>query len=81
MWAFIGIEAGVVAAEDVQNAKKTIPRAVITATLSVAALYIAATAAVMVLVAPDALGAYEAPFAEAAAGFGAWGAPMIALAR
>ena len=33
MWAFIGIEAGVIPAAEVKNATRTIPRAVITATL------------------------------------------------
>lgn len=79
MWAFIGIEAGVVAAEDVRDAKKTIPRAIVTATLSVAALYIAATAAVMLLVPPAALAVSEAPFVDAAAGLGAIGVPLIII--
>lgn len=79
MWAFIGIEAGVVAAEDVRDAKRTIPRAIVTATLSVAALYIAATAAVMLLLPPADLASSEAPFSAAAARFGAWGPPMIAV--
>ena len=79
MWAFIGIEAGVVAAEDVREPKRTIPRAIVTATLSVAALYIAATAAVMLLVSPAQLAVSEAPFADAAARFGAWGGPLIAV--
>ncbi|MEO1252248.1 MAG: amino acid permease [Pseudomonadota bacterium] len=79
MWAFIGIESGVVAAEDVRDAQKTIPRAIIAATISVAALYILATAAVMVLVPADKLAVSEAPFALAAAGFGPWGGPLIAI--
>ncbi len=79
MWAFVGIEAGVVAAEDVRDASRTIPRAVITATLSVAVLYIAATAAVMLLVPPAQLAVSEAPFSAAATQFGAWGPPMIAI--
>lgn len=79
MWAFIGIEAGVVAAEDVQDAKRTIPRAIISATLSVAALYIAATAAVMFLLPPAQLAVSEAPFSDAATRLGAWGPPIIAI--
>ena len=79
MWAFVGIEAGVVAAEDVEDAKRTIPRAIITATLSVAALYIAATAAVMFLLAPAQLAVSEAPFSDAATRLGAWGPPIIAI--
>ncbi len=79
MWAFIGIEAGVVPADDVTDAKRTIPRAVIFGTLSVAALYIAATAAVMMLVPAEVLAESEAPFADAAAKLGAFGGPMIAI--
>ena len=79
MWAFIGIEAGVVAADQVRDARRTIPRAIITATLSVAALYIAATAAVMFLLPPAQLAISEAPFSDAAAQFGALGPPIIAI--
>ena len=50
MWAFIGIEAAVIPAGDVVDAQRTIPRAVVAATVSVATVYIAATAAVMMLV-------------------------------
>lgn len=50
MWAFAGIEAATVAAQDVKDPKRTIPRAVIVGTLTVTFVYIAATAAVMMLV-------------------------------
>lgn len=79
MWAFTGLEAGVVAAEDVKDAKRTIPRAIISATLSVAVLYIAATAAVMFLLPPEQLAISQAPFADAATRLGAWGPPIIAI--
>ncbi len=79
MWAFVGLEAGVVAAEDVRDAKRTIPRAIVTATLSVAALYIAATAAVMLLLPPAQLAVSEAPFSDAATRLGALGPPIIAI--
>ncbi|MCB2113558.1 MAG: amino acid permease [Parvularculaceae bacterium] len=79
MWAFIGIEAGVIPAGEIVDARRTIPRAVIAATLSVAAIYIAATAAVMLLVPTQTLIASEAPFVDAAARLGAIGGPMIAL--
>lgn len=79
MWAFIGIEAGVIPASDVRDATRTIPRAVVTATLCVAALYVAATGAVMMLVPADALITSEAPFADAASALGVLGGPMIAL--
>lgn len=79
MWAFIGIEAGTVPAGDVIDAKRTVPRAVIAGTLCVAALYIASTAAVMMLVPPETLAHSEAPFADAAAALGVFGGPMIAI--
>jgi len=79
MWAFLGIEAGVIPAGEVKEPKKTVPRAIISGALCVAALYIGSTAAVMTLVPADVLAASEAPFADAAARLGAFGAPMIAL--
>ncbi len=79
MWAFIGLEAGVIPAGEVVDAKRTIPRAVVAGTLSVAVLYIASTAAVMMLVPVETLATSEAPFAEAARPLGALGGPMIAL--
>lgn len=79
MWAFVGLEAGVIPAGEVANAERTIPRAVVTGTLCVAALYIASTAAVMTLVPVEMLRTSEAPFADAARALGVFGGPMIAL--
>ena len=79
MWAFVGLEAGVIPAGEVRNAKRTVPRAVVIGTLCVAALYIASTAAVMTLVPIETLRTSEAPFADAARALGAFGGPMIAL--
>lgn len=79
MWAFVGIEAGVVAAEDVVDPKKTIPRAVIAGTLTVTVVYIAATAAVMMLVPVEILATSEGPFVDAARGLGKYGPAFIAF--
>ncbi|MGB5245945.1 MAG: amino acid permease, partial [Woeseia sp.] len=79
MWAFVGLEAGVIPAGEVKDAKRTIPRAVIVATLSVTALYIGATAAVMMLVPVEVLAQSEAPFADAALALGSFGGPLIAI--
>jgi APA family basic amino acid/polyamine antiporter len=79
MWAFIGIEAGVVAAEDVVDAKRTIPRAITSATICVAVLYVASTAAVMLILPAETLAVSEAPFADAARLLGPAGAIIIAL--
>ncbi|PHS76510.1 MAG: amino acid permease [Robiginitomaculum sp.] len=79
MWAFLGIEAGTVAAADVHNPKRTIPRAVVVGTLTATFVYIAATAAVMMLVPMDMLETSQAPFVDAAAKLGPWGGTFIAL--
>jgi APA family basic amino acid/polyamine antiporter len=80
MWAFSGLEAGALPAGDVQDAQRTIPRALVIGTLSVLVIYLAATAAVMLLAPADALQASTAPFADAAAAvLGPAGAKFIAL--
>ena len=79
MWAFVGLEAGTVAAQDVTDPKRTIPRAIIAGTLTVTLVYIAATLAVMMLVPMEQLSASKAPFVDAASGLGSWGAGLIAL--
>ena len=79
MWAFLGIEAATVAAQDVEDPKRTIPRAVVAGTLTVTFVYIAATAAVMMLVPADVLAVSEAPFVDAAVKLGPVGAALIAF--
>lgn len=79
MWAFSGLEAGTIAAADVKNAKRTIPRAILFGTLTVAFIYIASTFAVMRLVPAEMLVQSTSPFADAAQGLGAWGPYLIAL--
>ncbi|VAV86783.1 hypothetical protein MNBD_ALPHA06-121 [hydrothermal vent metagenome] len=79
MWAFLGIEAGVVPAEDVIDPKRTIPRAVVFGTVCVTFIYIASTAAVMMLVPADVLATSTAPFVDAAKSLGSIGAPLIAI--
>jgi len=79
MWAFLGIEGGTVAAADVNNPKRTIPRSIVIGTLTAAFIYIAATAAVMMLVPADILATSEAPFVDAAGRLGSWGGTFIAV--
>ncbi|NNE40334.1 MAG: amino acid permease [Marinicaulis sp.] len=79
MWAFVGLEAGTVPAEDVVDAKRTVPRAIVFGTVCVAAIYIASTAAVMMLVPVDQLARSEAPFFDAARALGPVGGPLIAI--
>jgi basic amino acid/polyamine antiporter, APA family len=78
MWAFVGLESGAIPAGACKNAARIIPRALIIGTLTVAAIYLAATAAVMLLVPADVLANSTSPFAEAARGLGAWGPGLIA---
>ena len=66
MWSFIGIEAATVPSENVENPKKTIPKALILGTLTAAAIYILATAGVMALIPPGTLQNSTSPFADAA---------------
>ena len=78
LWAFSGMEAGAISAGDVQNPEKTVPRAIVFGTLTVAFIYIGSTAAVMSLVPAEVLVNSTAPFADAAS-LGAWGPTVIAI--
>jgi APA family basic amino acid/polyamine antiporter len=66
LWAFLGLESGTVPASVTANPQRTIPRATVLGTALAAGLYIASTAGVMGLIAPDVLARTTAPFAEAA---------------
>ena len=79
MWAFIGIEAAVIPTADVENPKKTIPIAVVSAALSVSLLYVGASIAIMFLVPSDILAVSESPFVDAAAHMGKGGALLIGV--
>ena len=79
MWAYAGLEAGTIPAGDVRDPERTIPRAVVFGVACVALVYIAATAAVMLLVPAATLASSTAPFAEAARGLGSFGPPLVAL--
>lgn len=78
MWAFSGLEAGAIPAADVKDPTKTIPRAIIFGTVTVAFVYIASTLAVMLLVPMDVLNGSTSPFADAAKGLGDWGPYVVA---
>lgn len=78
MWAFSGLEAGCLPAGDVKDPERTIPRAVVIGTITVTLIYLAATAAVMLLVPAERLAHSTAPFADAARAFGAWGPYFVA---
>jgi APA family basic amino acid/polyamine antiporter len=78
MWAFVGLESGAIPAGACKNAARVMPRALVIGTLTVTAIYLAATAAVMLLVPASVLVQSTSPFAEAARGLGAWGPSLIA---
>jgi basic amino acid/polyamine antiporter, APA family len=80
MWAFVGLEAASVPSGDVVNPDKTIPRALVTATLVVVAIYFLSSFAVMGIMPGAELAQSQAPFAEAASLlWGPWGASAIAI--
>jgi basic amino acid/polyamine antiporter, APA family len=79
MWAFIGIEAAVIPTGDVENPKKTVPIAVVSAALSVSFLYIGASIAIMFLLPSEVLAASESPFVDAASHMGPGGALLMGV--
>jgi len=79
MWAFSGLEAGAIPASHVKDAERTIPRAIIWGTLTVAFIYIVSTYCIMLLVPAEILATSSAPFSDAAAGLGAWAPKFIAV--
>lgn len=80
MWAFVGIEAATVPADDIIEPEKTIPRALFVGTLTVTGVYILATLGVMAVIPGPELAASTSPFADAASIlFGPWGANLITI--
>jgi len=80
LWSFIGVESASIPAEDVEDPKRTIPRATIYGTLITAIVYILSTIAVMGLVPTHELAHSAAPYATAAYQiFGHWGEKLIAF--
>ncbi|MEZ6022338.1 MAG: amino acid permease [Hyphomonadaceae bacterium] len=78
LWPFTGFEVSTLPAGHVRDPQRTIPRALVWGMLTVTAIYLSATAAVMLLVPAEDLATSTAPFSDAAAHFGAWGPPFIA---
>ena len=66
MWAYTGVESATVPADDVINPSKTIPRALITGTLTATFIYILSTFGVMALIPQHQLAESSSPFADAA---------------
>jgi len=79
-WNFVGIETATVPAEDVVNPAKTISRALITGTLTVALVYLLVAFAVMGMISPAQLAASESPLADAGRHMaGSWGGTVVTI--
>lgn len=80
MWAYVGFENASIAADDIIEPKKTIPKALIIGTITATLVYIIATFGVMALIPVDELAKSTSPFADAALViFGPVGAGIVAL--
>ncbi len=80
MWAYAGMEAGTIPADDIVAPERTIPRALVAGTLTATAVYILATMGVMALLPMTELAESTSPFADAASTiFGTWGAKVIGV--
>lgn len=66
LWAFIGLESATIPSEDVENPKKTIPRATVMGVLIVAAIYIFGAIAINQVIPHDELIKSSAPYVDAA---------------
>ena len=79
-WLFVGIEVATVPAEDVQKPKKTIPRAMIMGTLTVAAVNILVALAVMGMLPAAELATSSSPLADAGVHMaGSWGGWLVSV--
>jgi APA family basic amino acid/polyamine antiporter len=80
LWAFIGLESATVAAGEVKDPEKNIPRATIYGTLAATVVYILGTVAVMGVIPTGELANSTSPFADAAGQmFGGSWVKVIAL--
>ncbi|NQZ09558.1 MAG: amino acid permease, partial [Algicola sp.] len=64
MWAFLGMESATIAAGEVKDPQKNVPRAAMLGTLLAAAIYIPGCIVVMGLIDPATLAQSSAPFAD-----------------
>lgn len=81
LFAMLGFENAAAPVDKVRDPQRNIPRALITATLFVGALYLLTSTAILTLLPVDAASSSKAPFADAIAlGWGEAGATLAALA-
>jgi APA family basic amino acid/polyamine antiporter len=79
-WTFVGIEAVTVPSEDVINPEKTIPRALISGTLTIAVVYLLVAFAVMGMIPASELADSGSPLADAGQRMaGNWGSAIISI--
>lgn len=77
MWAFLGLEAGLVASDHVIDPRATLPRAAIFGVITVAVIYVSVTIATMKLVPAPQLAVSEAPLVDAARSAGPIGTLIV----
>ncbi|MGI9547790.1 MAG: amino acid permease [Flavobacteriaceae bacterium] len=78
-YAFLGFECATIPAANVENPKKTVPRATMIGTIVTTIFYILSTAVVMGMIPMDILAQSPAPFADAMAIIGGeWGKNLVA---
>lgn len=65
LWGFIGVESATTAAGSVENPRKTIPRAIILGTLTVALIYVFSSVGIMGLISGPELMESKAPYVDA----------------
>jgi APA family basic amino acid/polyamine antiporter len=82
LWAFIGLESATVAAEEVKDPERTIPRATIIGTLAATLVYMLTTFVIMGVLPAGELSASGSPFAAAAGAMfgGSWDKVLAAVA-
>ncbi|OUS31351.1 hypothetical protein A9Q98_02800 [Thalassotalea sp. 42_200_T64] len=79
LWAFLGLESANIAAGEVEQPEKNVPKAAVVGTLIATAIYIPGTIAILGLIEPSVLAQSNAPFADAAAIlWGDWAYYLIA---
>jgi APA family basic amino acid/polyamine antiporter len=80
LFAFVGLESATVAAGDVRNPERTVPRATVIGTLLAAGIFVLGQVVVLGVIPAGELAKSTAPFADAAAAmFGGWAGTVVAI--
>lgn len=79
LYAFMGVESATIPSENIENPKKTIPKATLIGTLLTTLVYIFSTIVIMGMIPLDELSKSAAPFSDAMAIMsGEWGRNLVA---